>query len=72
MTTTTRTRRHDLYTMSAERIAAEVIGRHIRVTTWDRGTEYGVVERVENGRTVVRLADGKWTYGPSGRITVRG
>lgn len=64
-------RRHNLYTMSAERIAREVIGRSIRVTTWERGAEVGVVESVENGRTVVRLSDGKWTYGPSGRVTVR-
>lgn len=69
-TTRNRPARHDLYTMNAEKIAAKVLGRSIRVTTWERGTEMGIVERVEGGRTVVRLSDGKWCYGPSGRITV--
>lgn len=63
-------RRHDLYTMSATRVAREVIGRTITVSLWE-GKRTGIVERVEGGRTVVRFPDGKWAYGPSGRITVR-
>ena len=70
-------RRVDLYTASRERIAAEVIGRSIRVKlagTVAGARPYfasGTVERVENGRTVVRFTDGTWAYGPSGRVTVR-
>jgi hypothetical protein len=67
--------RVDLNTASAQRIAERVIGRTITVRVWagwnePRLTLVGRVERVENGRTVVRFPDGTWSYGPSGRITV--
>lgn len=67
---TVKARRVDLYTASAERVAAAVIGSVIRVDLWE-GTRYGRVERVEGGRTVVRFPEGTWAYGPSGRVSVR-
>jgi hypothetical protein len=63
-------RRVNLYTAAARRIQTEVIGSAIRVDLWE-GARYGTVERVENGRTVVRFPEGSWAYGPSGRVTVR-
>lgn len=65
-------RRIDLYTASAERIAREVIGRRTRVKLWARGTVYGTITEVRNGRTRLVLDDGATCWGPSGRITVRG
>lgn len=64
-------RRVDLNTMSAERTAAEVVGRRTRVTLWERGTVYGTITEVRNGRTRLVLSDGATCWGPSGRITVR-
>lgn len=64
-------RRVDLYTMSAERIAAEVIGRRTRVVLWERGAVYGTITEVRNGRTRLVMSDGATCWGPSGRITVR-
>jgi len=69
-------RRVNLHTASSERIAREVIGSAIRLTVWAGWNEprlrmVGYVERVENGRTVVRFTDGTWSYGPFGRVTVR-
>ena len=75
--TATRTRRSpataptriDLNTASAERRAA-VIGKRTRVKLWERGTVYGTITEVRNGRTRLRLEDGATCWGPSGRITV--
>lgn len=63
-------RRVNLYTMSAERIAAEVIGCRTRVTLWERGTEYGTITEVRNGRTRLVMHDGATCWGPSGRVTL--
>jgi hypothetical protein len=71
---TVKARRVDLYVSSTP-----VVGAVIRTTVnvedgagwWKPEYRYGRIERVENGRTVVRFPDGTWTYGPSGRVSVR-
>lgn len=64
-------RRVDLNTASRERIAAEVIGRKVRVVLYERGAVYGTVTEVRNGRTRLVFSDGTTSWGPSGRVTVR-
>lgn len=48
---------------------AAAIGRSVTVDLYD-GKRTGRIERVENGRPIVRFADGTWAYGRT-RCTVR-
>lgn len=70
-------RRVNLLTTTRERVQRDVIGSTILVTLHGDVHPYtarqvvGTVERVEGARTVVRFRDGRWSYGPSGRVTVR-
>lgn len=70
-------RRVNLYT-NTEGVVGKVIRAEVHVFLgrgeWVRRYRYGIIDKVVNGRTVVRFpgTEGGWTYGPSGRVSVRG
>jgi hypothetical protein len=67
-TTKNAARRYNLNTATLA-TRAKIVGRTTTVTLWD-SKRTGTVEKIVNGRAVVRFADGGWAYSGT-TITVR-